>query len=473
MMVMDKVLKTIKKHSLIEPGDKIVVGLSGGPDSVCLIHVLKSLKEKLDIYIHALHINHMLRGDESLQDEEYTRTLCKKLDVELIVKAADVKQISAEKGISLEVAGRRVRYKQLEHTAKEIGAAKIAVAHNKDDQAETVFMNIIRGTGIDGLKGMSYERGQVIRPLLDVRRYEIEKYCSKNFLEPRTDSSNLKMIFTRNKVRLKVIPDINKFFSTDVTESLCSMVSIVKEEHDFLEKYTEKVFKECMEDRKNDILFISIERLSKYHEAIQKRVLRMGIEQVKGSLTDIDSIHTQEGINLAVKGKTGSKMHLPGNLRLEKSYDILKIFIYRKKKDKPGLNQHIIIPGITSDVNHKSVMRAEIIKNYQSKKIYYCQKNDSKVQYFDYDKFSDKILSKGIYLRNRRNGDIFKPLKSSGTKKLKDYFIDKKIARDLRDEIPLVTIGHEIIWIVGHRISDKFKVTENTKNILKLEYLKL
>ena len=182
--MLDRILKTIASHKLVEDGDSVIAAVSGGPDSVCLLHALHALSARLNIKLLAVHINHRLRGAESEADEAYTRELCNKLGIYLHCRAFDILEISRNEGISLEEAGREARYREFELFADAAGAAKIAVAHNKNDQAETVLMNIIRGTGLAGLAGMEYKRGRIIRPLLDVPRCEIERYCAENLLSP-------------------------------------------------------------------------------------------------------------------------------------------------------------------------------------------------------------------------------------------------------------------------------------------------
>ena len=225
--MLDKVVEAIKRYKLIENGDKIVTGVSGGPDSVCLLHVLHVLAGKMNIKVFAIHINHMLRGSESDADEAFTREICSKMGINLRSLAFDINEVSRKERISLEEAGRETRYREFQRFADEIGAARIAVAHNKNDQAETILMNLFRGTGLQGLTGMDYIRGRIIRPLLSITRHEIERYCEENSLGYRIDSSNLKGDFTRNRIRLELIPEINKSFGTDLTESINRMALLL------------------------------------------------------------------------------------------------------------------------------------------------------------------------------------------------------------------------------------------------------
>jgi len=487
-----KVLKTIRQKQLIEAGDKVVVGVSGGPDSVCLLHVLYSFSEELDIELYPIHINHMLRGEDALEDEEYTRKLCNDLGLPLSVVRADVAAVAKKMGTSIETAGRKVRYSEFEKLAEKVGAGKIAVAHNRNDQAETVMMHIIRGTGLSGLVGMEYKRGAIIRPLLDIGRDEIEAYCNEAKLAPRTDKSNLTGEYARNRVRLELFPYIDRSFGANIVESLCRLSSLAADDDSFMESCAADAYENCLikgikgsgqdgnadsrddrqEENQDNLVVknsgqveLDIEGLKKLHPSILMRVLRRAIANAAGNIDGIGKIHYEMLSDLINTGKTGSVAELPHGLRGLVSYGVLRIFV-PSGEDKKNIkfDKHLVIPGATiieetGDMVLTSVEKRHVVDKYAP--VSY----NSLVQFFDYEK-----LNKGINLRNRRDGDIFKPLGSNGTKKLKEYFIDMKIPRELRDEIPLVCINNEVVWVVGHKISDKFKVTENTNYILKIEY---
>lgn len=474
----DKVLKTIHKYNLIKKGETLIVGISGGPDSVCLLHLLYNLKEKLNIKIYGAHINHMIRGEQSDKDQEYVKHLCEELGISLFQRNYNIKEIAFKRGISHEEAGREVRYEFFELCSQEVKADKIAVAHNKSDQAETILMNIIRGTGIDGLKGMNHCRGKVIRPLLDISREEIEMYCEEHKLKPRLDSTNLEDIYTRNRIRLNLIPYIDELFDTKVVNSIYRMSLLVRDDYDFIDYYTDEQYQQCVLKTEKDAIYLLIEQVSKRHPALIKRIIRKTIFNLKGSLKEIESIHVEDVFKLCTEGRTGSVIHLPQDIRAEKSYNVLKIFRYNHKEYIPDFEKPVIIPGTTELFEQKFLIKADIIDiccidSNTKEKLGFIEnyKNigyNSLIQFFDYD-----ILTMGINIRNRRNGDIFNPYKSSGTKKLKEFFIDNKIPRDIRRKIPLISLENEIVWIVGYKISDKYKVTENTKRVIKLEYIEM
>lgn len=461
----------------------MVVGVSGGPDSVCLLHVLHSLSEILGIKLHAVHINHMLRAEEAQADEEYTATLCDRLGIPLFIVRADIAGMAERLGMSIEEAGREARYREFEAYAHKVGAVRIAVAHNRNDQAETVMMHLIRGSGIVGLAGMDYRRGAVVRPLLSISRGEIEQYCKASGLSPRIDSSNLKSDFTRNRVRLDLLPYIDKRFGTDVVESLYRLSTHAAEDNGYLDQCAERAYQTCLGGRKDSHadedagldkrVSFRLDRLNELHPAILGRVLRMAVCDIAGSSTGVGSVHYSSLKDLVQNGKTGARTELPRGLRARVTYGRLEVY---SENSLSGLKQSAthkestdfliapVIPGTTYVPEMQAFLditleNADHIDNYG--RIGY----NSLVQFFDYD-----CLKRGINIRKRRDGDIFKPLKSNGTKKLKEYFIDTKIPRELRDEIPLVCIENEIVWVIGNKISDKFKVTENTKSVLKMEY---
>ena len=463
-----KIRNTILEHRLTEKGCGVVVGVSGGPDSVCLLHVLHSLSEDLDIKLTAVHVNHMLRGEEALADELYTAELCEKLGISMFTVKANVRAIAEKSGMSVEEAGREVRYREFRRRAEAVGASRIAVAHNRNDQAETVMMHIIRGTGTTGLSGMEYRRGNVIRPLLGTSRNEIERYCVEAGLHFRTDSTNLKCEFSRNRIRLELFPYIEEKFGADIVESLCRLSDHAAQDDGFLRRCAATAYEKCRTQKETGRVCLNLEQLGTLDPAILARVFRQAVTDAAGSCSGVGDVHYTALAELAKKGNTGMRAELPGGLKAEVSYGIIKIYTghttYAGRAETISFGKNIAVPGTTEIPELGASVKSFVYNAGEVDKSIRMGYN-SFVQIFDYDG-----LSGGIHIRNRREGDIFKPVGSTGTKKLKKYFIDKKIPREMRGRIPLVCIGGEVIWIIGHKISDKFKVTENTKSILKLEY---
>lgn len=467
MHMMEKVLDTIRRHHLLDKGESVVAGVSGGPDSVCLLHLLRGAAEQLDIRLYALHVNHRLRGEEALSDERYVQALCAELGIPLQVVSCDIRTYARQRSMSLEEAGREVRYAEFARYAAETGASRIAVAHNRNDQVETVLLNLLRGAGLEGLKGMDYRRGMIIRPLLDVERCDIEAYCRDNGLEPHQDSSNLERDYTRNRVRLDLLPSLNSLFHSGVSESIWRMSSLARIDSEYLEEVSREAFRHCLAAESDREVKLVLEKLKELHEAIRARVLRQGIEKVAGSLKGIGYVHMQELLQLVAKAHTGTETTLPGGINAIVSYGYLRLTTMPAERAET-FERLLGIPGRTevpqchirleASLQERETFDSHLLKRAQ----------DEMIQFFDYEK-----LKRGIYIRNRRNGDIFKPYRSSGTKKLKEYFIDNKVPREKRDAVPLVAQEHEIVWIIGQKISDKFKVTENTKMVLCLKVLPL
>ena len=244
-MLEEKVRKTIREFNLIEKNDSIVVGVSGGPDSMTLLSILLKLKEEFHLKIYVAHVNHMLR-ENAIKDEEYVKEFCKKNNIEIFIKKANISEIAQKEKIGLEEAGRNIRYNFFEEVLKNTKSNKIAIAHNLNDKAETIIMNTLRGSGVSGLKGIEAKRKKYIRPLIEIERYEIEKYCIENKINPRHDESNDDNTYTRNKIRNIVIPYIKNEFNPNIIKTLNRLSEIIKEEDEYVQSETEKIFKEIL-----------------------------------------------------------------------------------------------------------------------------------------------------------------------------------------------------------------------------------
>ncbi|GFZ34187.1 tRNA(Ile)-lysidine synthase [Clostridium zeae] len=462
----DKVINFIREHHMIKKGDKVLVALSGGPDSVCLLHVLYMMRHELGISLGAAHINHLLRGDDSFEDESYVEKMCDNLGIPCFIKRVDVEIMAKDKSISSEMAGREARYGFFSEVIKEKGFNKVAIAHNANDQAETILMRVMRGTGIDGLVGIKPVRDEIyIRPILCVTREEIEDYCESNNLNPRIDRTNLESIYSRNKVRLEMIPFIKNNFNKDIVESLNRLASLANIDSEYIDKSSEDMyFKFC----KEKVGTIIINKEAFYiHEALLTRLIRKSIFYVSGATYNFEMKHIYD-IILLQKGKTGKNINLPNNIVAENSYGDIIISIRKFEEYKS-------IEFIVSkqEIDEKKVENLRL-NGLMYDVVLQVKQNDTKIdlnssdliKYFDYDKIKQKII-----IRNRKNGDKIKPLGMTGTKKIKDIFIDNKVPNSLRDEIPLVCFDNNISWIVGLKISDLFKVNKNTKNILQISFI--
>ncbi|GAA0181561.1 tRNA lysidine(34) synthetase TilS [Clostridium sediminicola] len=456
-----KVKETIKKYNMIEEDDLIIVALSGGPDSVALLHILYELKDKLKIRIVAAHVNHGLRGKDSDDDEKYVSEICSKYDIPLYSKRFDIHQIAKTKGLSCEMAGRESRYDYFSALMKKISANKIALAHHANDQAETILMRLIRGSGIEGLIGIKPVRDKIfIRPLISITRKKIENYCEDNKLLPRIDKTNYETIYSRNKVRLELIPYIEENFNGDITNTLNRFADIMKDDNDYLETIaSQKMDGYCLENS-NEIK-ISKEAFNE-HRAILSRILRNTIKKIKGNLKNIEKKHIDDIIQIQQK-ETGKVLSLPDNVQIMNTYrDIIvrKKLEVKKSLDYKNLEYRLEINKRNFIQSECFTVKMKLIESKSGKKIL---KNNKFIKYFDYDKANNDII-----LRYRKNGDKFSPLGMKGRKKVKDYFMDLKIPQHERDRIPMICFGGNIAWIIGCGISNKYKIDNNTKRILQI-----
>lgn len=308
-MLEEKVRKTIREFNLIEKNDSIVVGVSGGPDSMTLLSILLKLKEEFHLKIYVAHVNHMLR-ENAIKDEEYVKEFCKKNNIEIFIKKANISEIAQKEKIGLEEAGRNIRYNFFEEVLKNTESNKIAIAHNLNDKAETIIMNTLRGSGVSGLKGIEAKRKKYIRPLIEIERYEIEKYCIENKINPRHDESNDDNTYTRNKIRNIVIPYIKNEFNPNIIKTLNRLSEIIKEEDEYVQSETEKIFKEILlTDEKNKIEF-DPRKFNEQEKVIQKNLILQAIKKVKGSTQGIEKVNIDDIIKLC-NNNIGNKMIRP------------------------------------------------------------------------------------------------------------------------------------------------------------------
>mgnify|MGYP001027248120 FL=1 len=308
-MLKEEVLKTIETYNLIEKNDKIIIGVSGGPDSICLLHVLYGLKEKLGIEIVVAHVNHMLRDVADLETE-YVQSFCKKLGIECYVKKADILEISKTQKKGTEEVGRQVRYDFFDEVAKKTNSNKIATAHNSNDRAETVILNILRGSGLSGLKGIEPIRdNKYIRPLINTDRQDIENYCNDNKLEPKYDKTNNENIYTRNKVRNTVIPYIKKEFNPNIIKTINRLSSLATEENEYLQAITKQEFENLLIEKTENII-LDLHKFNSLNLVIKRRLILYTINEVLHTTNGIEKVNIDDIIKLC-KNNIGNKYLMP------------------------------------------------------------------------------------------------------------------------------------------------------------------
>ena len=461
-MIFEKVLSTINKHNLIEEGDRIVLGVSGGPDSICLLHLLNRLKEELKIEIYAAHLNHQIRGIEAQKDALYVSQICESMGVTHFIKSIDVPTYCEENGLSIEEGARKLRYEMFDEIRKKTKSNKIAVGHNLNDQAETVLMRIMRGTGLQGLRGIEYIRdNEIIRPILDLDRSEIEAYCDKHKLNPRIDKSNLESIYTRNKIRLELIPYMKDNFNSNIIESIVRMSNGLKNDSDYIEEEALMKFSEVC-TFKPDTVEVNLNQYLDLHNAIKVRVLRNGIKYILGDTNFLDQKHIEDVIGLENENKINKKINLPRG-----------VFAYRKQNSIVLTTKEIVNEEIEFCYNIPSngfvkLKELNMVVEITTMSIerYRSLKTDKSSKVFDFNK-----VKGGITIRNRQQGDKIKL--AGGSKKLKDLFIDLKIPREDRCKIPVMVDQEGVILVGDYRVSENYKIDSQTKEVLKISFKKL
>jgi tRNA(Ile)-lysidine synthase len=384
------------------------------------------------------------------------------LGIECFSRKIDIKKLSIERGLSSESAGREARYEFFDELLGKLGAQKIALAHNANDQAETVLMRIIRGTGMEGLVGIKPVRSNIfVRPLINIKRESIEKYCEVNNLTPRIDKTNLENIYARNKIRLELIPYIKQNFNNDIITVLNRLSDTISRDNDYLDIISREKYK-IYSDKKDSKVIIRKEAFSE-HEAILSRILRTAVLDIKGNLYNIEKVHIYDLIFLQKSG-TGKKITLPGDLEGINNYGNMEIRLNRNIKADADKKVH----NLVNKENYIEEFGINVCMRTVAKDSRVSFKDNENIKYFDLDKIKGDIS-----IRTRENGDKFVPFGMKGSKKLKDLFIDLKIPQEERDRIPLVCFNDDIAWVVGYRISDSYKVDKDTKAMLEITIKKI
>jgi tRNA(Ile)-lysidine synthase len=457
--LIEDVRKTIQKYNMLNTGDKVVVGVSGGPDSLCLLHVLKDISIENNCMLYAAHLNHKFRGEAADADAVFVEAICKEWNIPAFIETFDVPAYIAETGLSPEEAGREIRYKLFDRIYKEVGANKIAVAQNLNDQTETILMRFMRGSGIDGLKGIEAVRGNIIRPLLEIERSRIEAYCVENDLAPRMDKTNLEPVYQRNKVRLELIPYIEKNFNPNIMMALSRFSELVKDENDFMETQAARKLQAIVEFSEERAV-IDVLKLSELHIALRRRLIRQCVEKLLNTLKGFEFRHFEGVLELTEK-TTGAAVMLPHKLKAYRSYDKLVLAKYIVKADKKCYYK------LKYDYdNSVEIEKGSITVGKGKAKDIVELRGQKDIIYIDPAKIKEELV-----LRFREPGDMFSPIGMKGTKKLKEYLIDEKVPREEREELLLIADGNEIVWIVGGRLSEKYKITDETSETIIIKYI--
>lgn len=450
----------IEQHNLLEEGDCVLAACSGGPDSIALVHMLDRMQNEYGFLLSVAHVDHTLRGRESEEDAEFVAELCRRWGLPFYQTKVPVEQFSIEKRLSTMDAARILRFQFLRDTARALGGAKIATGHHRDDQSETVLINLFRGSGSSGLKGMRPKENGLVRPLLAVGRSDIEKYCTIHGLQSRLDSSNLKTDYLRNQIRMELIPYLEREYNPNIRQSLWRISQIAADEYEYIYEQSEKAG--AIHSQHGGSLLIDREKLKAAAPALQRGIIRLALEKCRGNLKGISFDHVEMLVGMAIDGRIGSIRPLPGGLTARVDYHTIE-FGHRDVQSASGIEPpgiEIKLPGQTCVEKLGIHVQAELQAVNEP--------GESAMQaVFDWD-----ALHPPIFIRTRAEGDRFQPIGMKGTKKVKDFFIDAKVPQEKRDKTAIFSDMQGIIWIAGHRQSERGKISKHTNSFLRLSISK-
>lgn len=431
---------------MLKAGDKVICALSGGADSMALLCALYELKDELGINVYAAHLNHGIRGEEADGDTLFVEDFCKKKGIEIFIKRVDVPRIAKEEKLGEEECGRRERYLFFDTLSEGLGGALIATGHHKNDNAETVLFNLFRGSAGRGMRGIPYKRDGIIRPLLDVKKSEIEAYLTQGNVLWREDSTNKEEGYTRNRIRLVVLKEIEKIFS-DAVDKITQAAECIGEDNDYLERLAE-------ESGAFENGSIAVDKFVPLHESLKRRIIVKALRQWE--IPDIDREKIR-ALHEIIEGDTGKGIDLGNGIRIVKSYNTVSI---EEKNALPERAVYEVKIGESLEIRaFDGIWRIKTVD--KTEKI----RDNKTMILLDAEKVEGELT-----IRHRQEGDYMYPSGMSGKKKLKKIFIDLKIPLYIRDSISLLAEGSEVLFIPEIRKSRKYQPDENTKQILVAEY---
>lgn len=457
--MIEKVRQFIEKQHMIESGDKILAGVSGGADSVCMLLVLSELRNVLNFELRVIHIEHGIRGEESVHDMEFVEKLCLQNQIRCSSFSVDVPTKAKELGMTIEETARELRYEIMNREAEAWGKAKIAVAHNMNDDAETMLFHLIRGSGLRGLGGIAPIRGHVIRPLLNIQRDEIIDFLEKRNQNFCTDSTNCDTAYSRNSIRHEVLPKLTQLNQQAVLHIHQTSDILRKTAQRYREwAETEKEKYLCYQERK----LIIRQELMQEDELLRKEFIAMAFEELSKNRKDVERVHLEQIEELFSK-QVGRQISLPYGIEAKRVYDGVRL---ETKKQLEKLNTIVISRQELEKAQTQMVSKGNFVfrvyertDNFEKS----CAKTYTKC--FDYDK-----IKGGLTARSREKGDYFICNDKGNEQKLNRFFINEKIDADKRDTIWLLTEEAHVLWCVGHRISNYYKVGEDTSRILEVQF---
>lgn len=461
--MVERVYKYIEKFHMIEKGDTVIAGVSGGADSVCLFHVLLQLTDRIGFSLKVVHVEHGIRGREALDDMEFVKDLCQSHNIPCKVYQYDVKKFAKDAKLTEEEAGRKLRYASFEREKQKCsGQIKIAVAHNMNDNAETMLMHLIRGSGIGGLCGIEPVREDIIRPLLFLRRQEIEKYLSHIGQPYCTDSTNFTTDYTRNKIRLQVLPKLLEVNPQAILH-IHQATEKLAEADRFLQQQVDAAWERIV-TRDQDKFILQVKPLKDTEDYLKGEVIKRVLEECGGSRKNISNVHIQSVLKLTDRF-SGKEISLPYQMKARRVYET--IWIQRKESGVISQKKEVLITGSGQyNVSEGEETFKISVENKEKHKKIVNKLEKTYTKCFDYDKIENSLV-----IRTRKSGDYLMIDEKGHKQSLKSFFINEKIEREVRNQILLVADGSHILWIVGYRCSMGCRVDETTERILKIQRL--
>jgi len=474
--LVQRVQKTLVAHQMINKGDGVLVGVSGGPDSMALLCVLSRLASDLDFHLGVAHLNHCLRGAEGERDADLVCSFARQLGIPFHIGSAHVLKVKKKLKLSLEDAARRVRYAFFKKIMRTEGYDRLAVGHQMNDNAEQVMLALLRGAGPRGLSGIAPVRGEgVIRPLLYASRTDIEAFLDKEGIVTVEDTSNDNPQFLRNRIRHQLLPLLAAEYNGRISEHLNRLAEITRTDEAWLEDVVSNAYEEVKRDAPKGCIHLSNDALLLMPTALRRRLVRKALAKLKGNLRRISFAHVEAATDL-IMGKKGEKTsHLPNGIRVLRYQNLLILEQAVDKPRTPGKSHKKKLPAATI-IPYPLPAAIEILEMGVGLRFTFHRVDqlpdwdtvDSTEIYLDLETISFPFI-----LRPTRPGDRFTPLGAGGSQKLKKYFIDHRIPRKIRSVTPVLTDQHRIVWLAGQRMDDHYKITRATTSVLGIEFFLL
>ncbi len=471
-----KVLAYCLENSMFDNGDKVVLGVSGGADSICLLFLLLKLRERLGIALYVVHVNHGIRADAGA-DAAYVERLCQEHELPFVLEEVRIEEVAKVLHVGCEEAGRMIRYQAFAKACETYGCNKIAVAHNSNDRAETMLFHLFRGTGLRGMAGMLPVRDNILRPLLCLEREEIEEYLRIKGISYQQDSTNDTDDYARNRIRRNILPYVRENISEGCVRNMCRAAELFAQEEAYLQEQTESALKECTAQEDELGIVFCVSGFLTYHPAIRKRMLHAALKRLSAGGKDIGAMHIEDLMTLFER-PGNRQIYLPCRIVAKRCYDEVRLISGQTEETAEEFDEEIprlynvgekhiaVLPDGTKMIF--TLLEAPRDKS-ESGEFYQNISENRYTKWFDYDK-----IVQWLRVRTRKTGDYL-TIHGNGSvqhKKLKDYMVTEKIPKEERDRIPVIAEESHVLWLAGHRISEYYKVTINTKKILQVQWVK-